>query len=188
MSKDSRKLPEINAASMADIAFLLLIFFLLVTTIDTDKGIIRKLPPIPEGPPPKVDINQRNVFIVLINSADKLLVEGEYMKVGDLKDATKKFILNPNNDPNLSDDPTKAVVSLKNDRGTTYDMYLTVQNELTAAYDEIRDEASRKMYGVGYDELDENDPADKRKIKKIKDMYPMKVSEAEPESVGENTE
>lgn len=178
-----REIPEINAASMADIAFLLLIFFLLVTTIASDKGIVRKLPPMPEGPPPKVDVNQRNVFIVLVNSQDKLLVEGDPMDVRDLKQRTKDFILNPMNSKDLAEDPTEAVVSLKADRGTSYDMYITVQNELTAAYNEIRDKEAERMYGVSFSALEE--AGDKKKVREIKDKFPMKVSEAEPENTGE---
>ncbi len=186
MPQDKRKLPEFNAASMADIAFLLLIFFLLVTTIKTDKGITRKLPPLPEGPPPKVDVNQRNVFIVLVNAQDKLLVEGEPAKISDLKRRAKRFILNPNNSKELSEDPTEAVISLKSDRGTSYDMYIQVQNELTATYNEIRNDVAQRRFDVSWQKLKQNDDRAKYKkmINKIKEDYPMKISEAEPENVG----
>lgn len=179
MAKKKKKgLPEINAASMADIAFLLLIFFLLVTTIDTDKGLQRKLPPIPEGPPPPVEINDRNVFIILVNAQDNLLVEGDPMEVSELREATKEFIMNPMGLSNLAEAPTEAVVSLKNDRGTSYDMYIQVQNELTAAYNELRNEAALERYGKRFDELTRDE------AEVIGDLIPMKVSEAEPEEIG----
>lgn len=160
---------------MADIAFLLLIFFLVTTTINTDRGIVRKLPPMPEGPPPDVQINDRNVFIVLVNAADQLLVEGEELSVDKLREKTKQFVLNPADRPDLAENPQEAVVSLKADRGTSYDMYIQVQNELTAAYNEIRDEKARQKFGVSFDQL----PKDKQD--KIQDEYPKKISEAEPE-------
>lgn len=183
-SNDKKKIPELNAAPMADIAFLLLIFFLVVTTFDTDKGIQRKLPPMPEGPPPKVDVNQRNVFIVLLNAADKLLVEGEPLQISQLKDKAKRFILNPNNNKDLSENPKEAVISLKNESGTSYDMYIQVQNELTEAYNEIRNQYSKRKYGISYYKLQENKESlegAKKKLKAIKEKYPMKISEAEPE-------
>lgn len=182
---DKKKIPELNAAPMADIAFLLLIFFLVVTTFDTDKGIQRKLPPMPEGPPPKVDVNQRNVFIVLLNAADKLLVEGDPLEVSELKRKAKRFILNPTNSDELAESPQEAVISLKNEPGTSYDMYIQVQNELTEAYNEIRNDYAKRKYGISYYKLKENkeDMAGaKKKLKTIKEKYPMKISEAEPEN------
>ncbi len=183
-NNDKKKIPELNAAPMADIAFLLLIFFLVVTTFDTDKGIQRKLPPMPEGPPPKVDVNQRNVFIVLLNAADKLLVEGEPMEIDQLKEEAKRFILNPNNSKELSESPQEAVISLKNESGTSYDMYIQVQNELTEAYNEIRNDYAQREFGISYYKLQENkrQQSAKKKLKDIKEKYPMKISEAEPES------
>jgi biopolymer transport protein ExbD len=178
MPSNKRSIPEINSGSMADIAFLLLIFFLVTTTINTDRGIVRKLPPMPQGPPPEVDINDRNVLTVLVNSQDRLLVEGEALSIDRLKEKTKRFVTNNGQSPNLSESPQDAVVSLKADRGTSYDMYIQVQNELSAAYSEIRDNAARRKYGIAYEQLP------KSKKKKIQDMYPKKISEAEPEDVG----
>lgn len=177
MSISRRNLGEFSAASMADIAFLLLIFFLMVTTIDTDKGIARKLPPWPDPTvePEAIKIPQRNVFDVRVNARDQLLVENEYLSIKQLKAATKRFILNNGKNPNLSDDPKVAVVSLKNDRGTSYNAYIQVQNELTAAYNEIRDKAAISKFGKNYKKLP------KILQKEIKSMYPMKISEAEPE-------
>lgn len=174
-----RGAPAINAGSMADIAFLLLVFFLVVTTMNVDKGIVTKLPPLPEkdmpDPPP---IKQKNIFIVLVNSQDQLLVEDEWFQVENLKEATKEFILNNGRDPNLSVNPKKAIVSLQNDRGTTYDMYIRVQNELRAAYNEIRDAEAMKKFGLPYAELT------KSQGKEIKEAYPMRISEAEPVDFG----
>ena len=183
-NSDKKNIPELNAAPMADIDFLLLIFFLVVNTFDSDKGIQRKLPPMPEGPPPKVDVNQRNVFIVLLNAADKLLVEGEPMEIDQVKKKTKRFILNPTNSKDLSESPQEAVISLKNESGTSYDMYIQVQNELTEAYNEIRNDYAQRKFGISYYKLQENkeEEAAKKKLKDIKDKYPMKISEAEPES------
>ncbi len=178
MARKGKKIPEINAASMADIAFLLLIFFLLVTTIDTDKGIIRKLPPMPKGPPPEVEVHDRNVLVVRVNAFDQLMVEGDIIPIEQLRERTKEFILNPNHSPDLAESPQKAIVSLKNDRGTSYDMYIQVQNELTAAYNEIRDEYAMQRYGKPYDALP------KRLQKEVRKLFPMKISEAEPEQTG----
>ena len=141
MSSNSRALPEINAGSMADIAFLLLIFFLVTTTMDQDTGIARKLPPIAEEEqetPP--EIKAKNIYVVLINSNNQLLVEGEWTEISQLKDGAKKFIDNNGVDPASSDNPQKAIISLQNDRGTEYMTYIRVQNELAAAYNELRNE------------------------------------------------
>lgn len=179
MGKSKRQSNEINASSMADIAFLLLIFFLVTTTIDVDKGILHKLPPWTEEEPPEAESNDRNTLVVLLNSLDQLLVDGEQMQVENLKETTKEFIENPANRPDLAEDPSKAIVSLQNDRGTSYDIYIQVQNELKAAYRELRDEYSMSKYGKMYDDLD------RELQKKIqKDVYPMKISEAEPKEIG----
>jgi biopolymer transport protein ExbD len=179
MRRKSRETPEINGSSTADIAFLLLIFFLMVTTIETNEGIPRKLPPLPEpGVENESNVHKRNVFEIRVNSSDQLLVEGEYADLSELKELTKEFILNYGRKPNLSDSPDKAVVSLKNDRGTTYKTYITIQNELAAAYREIRDAEARATFGDVMSALSEDQQ------KKVKDKFPMKVSEAEPEDIG----
>lgn len=197
-----RAVPEINASSMADIAFLLLVFFLVTTTMDTDFGLMRKLPPpLPldmEKPPP---IRDRNVFVVLANANDQLLVEGELMEVSQLKEAAKEFIANPYNKeelpekkittlPFFGDYPvSKQVISLQNDRGTSYDLYIQVQNELAAAYTELRDEVSMAQFGISYAALTEqaknNENANKM-LKAVKKVYPQRISEAEPKNVGGN--
>ncbi len=191
MARNKRAIPEINAGSMADIAFLLLIFFLVTTTMDADKGINRKLPPWDEtqldDPPP---IKERNIFTVLINSNDQLLVEDDYMDISQLREACKAFIINNGDgscdycqggmrNPNSSDNPDKAVVSLQNDRGTSYDMYIKVQNELVAAYEELRNEYSMQRFGKPYLELDDEDLIDE-----VKNAFAQKISEAEPLDLG----
>ena len=179
MARKSKDTPEINAASMADIAFLLLIFFLMVTTIESNEGLARRLPPMPEPDQEIIsDVNKRNVFEVRVNSSDQLLVEGDYATMDNLKDLTKGFILNFGKNPNLSDNPKEAVVSLKNDRGTTYKMYIAVQNEIAAAYTEIRNARAKDLFGKSFDELDNEQQEE------IREEFPMRVSEAEPEDIG----
>ncbi len=196
-----RSAPEVNAGSMADIAFLLLIFFLVTTTIETDSGINRKLPPIEDqqDPPP---LKEKNIFIVLINSNGDLLVEDKPMDLKNLKTAAVQFLDNGGGtgdeacnycqgagDPTSSDNPVKAVISLQNNRLTKYSDYIAVQNELVAAYNELRDREAKRIYQVSFQDMEaafksENYPGDKDKLKeriqKIKDMYPQKLSEAEP--------
>ncbi|MDD3859773.1 MAG: biopolymer transporter ExbD [Bacteroidales bacterium] len=190
-----REVGEINAGSMADIAFLLLIFFLVTTTMDVDTGIARQLPPIPEKKDiTDIEINKRNVFIVLINAQDRLLVNGKLMNIEDLKDKAIEFIKSDPNNPNLPEleevtieginKPVyvgKGVISLQNDRGTTYGRYIEVQNELVAAYNILRDEAAMEYFGKDkYDKLDEKQQEAVRKI------YPQRISEAEPKNIGGN--
>lgn len=175
-----RAAPEINAGSMADIAFLLLIFFLVTTTMDVDQGISRKLPPILEDnvdPPPPA--KERNVFVVLMNSNDDLLVEEEYTDIKDLRQKAKDFIDNFGQKANLSENPQKAIISIQNDRGTSYELFIAVQNELTAAYTELREEEAQREYGKSYAEL----TADEQK--EVDDKYPQKISEAEPVNLGQ---
>lgn len=188
-----RKIPEINASSMADISFLLLIFFLVTTSMSVDKGLSRRLPP-PLQPNQKVedmDINKRNIFVVKINSMNQLLVQGKELDIKQLRAKTKEFIDNKANDPEL---PVKVaeeieglglveytkdhVISVQNDVDTQYQAYLEVQNELVAAYNELRDEYARNRFGVSYAELDED------MQKAIQKVYPQKISEAEPKNYG----
>jgi biopolymer transport protein ExbD len=186
-----RDVQEVNAGSMADIAFLLLIFFLVTTTMDTDSGLSRMLPPpVPpsnETPPP---IKDRNVFEVLINAQNRLLVENEPMELSELRDAAKEFIENPGNDKSLPEKTekeveyfgvypvTKGVISLQNDNGTQYQMYLSVQNELAAAYNELRDGLAQRKFGKKFSELEDD------KQDAIRDIYPQRISEAEPKNIG----
>jgi biopolymer transport protein ExbD len=194
MSKRKDKLPEVQAAPMADIAFLLLIFFLVVATFDTDTGIMRKLPPMPRGDVKESDatkVKERNVFIVLVNKDDELLVENEYADLRDLRRKAKEFIANPFNRADL---PAKKmievpyfglypvtvnhVISLRNDRGTSYNMYIAVQNELAAAYTELRDELALQQWGQKYSNLEED------KQEAINKIYKNSISEAEPKNIG----
>ena len=162
-----RAAPEVNAGSMADIAFLLLIFFLVTTTIETDTGINRKLPPMEESKD-DVIIKQKNIFTVLLNGKDQLLVEDELMDLKDLRKAAVEFLDNGGipkgqegycdychgkRSPASSDNPDKAVISLKNERETSYKMYVSVQNELVAAYNELRDKRAQSLYGKTFTEM-----------------------------------
>ena len=180
MASTRRGLPEINAGSMADIAFLLLIFFLVTTTMDVDTGIARKLPPMPEDEQIEDDsqIHAKNIYVVLINANNQLLVEGELMDISQLKDGAKDFIDNNGRDPNSSENPEKAIISLQNDRGTEYMTYIRVQNELAAAYNELRNKAALNKFGERYTDLN------KAQMKEIRKMYPQKISEAEPKNIG----
>ena len=179
MARNRRGLPEINAGSMADIAFLLLIFFLVTTTMDQDTGIARKLPPMPEEEQEKPpEIKAKNIYVVLINSKNELLVEGEWTEISQLKEGAKAFINNNGVDPTSSDSPEKAIISLQNDRGTEYVTYIRVQNELAAAYNELRNDAALSKFGEQFNNLN------KTQQKEIKKMYPQKISEAEPKNIG----
>lgn len=179
-STRDRMTNEINAGSMADIAFLLLIFFLVTTTIVEDKGITVKLPPWSDEEPDITKLKKRNVFSVLVNSQDQLLVRGELARVEELRERAKTFINNPLNMEDMSEDPTKAIISLKNDRGTSYEAYLMVYNELKAAYSELWDELSRQRYGIPYSE---DMPFAYKKT--IREEIPFVLSEAEPTAFGE---
>ncbi|MFQ3332514.1 MAG: biopolymer transport protein ExbD [Thalassomonas sp.] len=180
MASSRRGLPEINAGSMADIAFLLLIFFLVTTTMDVDTGIARKLPPMPEEELQEDDsqIHAKNIYVVLINANNQLLVEGELMDISQLRDGAKDFIDNNGTNPNSSENPEKAIISLQNDRGTEYMTYIRVQNELAAAYNELRNKAALNKFGERYADLN------KTQKKEIRKMYPQKISEAEPKNIG----
>jgi biopolymer transport protein ExbD len=187
-----RASPEINAGSMADIAFLLLIFFLVTTTMDVDTGITRRLPP-PVEKPEDVEIKKRNVLNVLVNKNDMLLVDGRPGDISSLRDIAKKF-MTPVVPDNIDHPETelinvkllgdiytsKGVISLKNDRGTSYDMYIKVQNELARAFNELKEEMSLNRFGTKMANLSEE------QSKAINEAIPVRISEAEPESIGEN--
>lgn len=176
---------EVNTSSMADIAFLLLIFFLVTTTIASDKGLTILLPPPPEDTPPDViDKNERNIFKVLINSQDKLLVEDAPLTdVSELREMVKTFVSNNGRDPESSDSPTDAVVSLKTDRGTGYEIYINVLDELQGAYYELRAEKVG-LTAEQYRALDQKDPGDKELYDRGKEGLPMQISIAEPSKIG----
>ncbi|MEZ5196914.1 MAG: biopolymer transporter ExbD [Bacteroidales bacterium] len=193
----ARPVNEINAGSMADIAFLLLIFFLVTTTMDVDTGITRKLPPPPPEDQKDIKVKERNTFKVLVNKNDRLLLNGKPGDISMLKIKAKEFLSNGNfNNPASPDDMpekkmveiplfggevwiTKGIISLKNDRGTSYDMYIQVQNELAAAIRELRDDLSQDYFGMRFDQL-----TDPEKIKAVQKAVPVAISEAEPEDIG----
>ena len=187
----AKKTPAINSSSTADIAFLLLCYFLMTTTMGSQTGLSRRLPPMPDEKT-KVDdqkVNRRNIIIVKINSADRLLAGSEPIDVSQLKDKIREFLTNPMNDPNLPEKEeidiegfgkypvSKGVISLQNDRGTSYHAYIAVQNELVKAINELRDEFARKNYGKSFIQL----PEDKQDI--VKKAIPQNISEAEPKDV-----
>ncbi len=189
---------EIAAGPMADIAFLLLIFFLVATTMDIDSGLSRLLPPMPEEDQQDDDtqIKERNVFVVLINKDDQLFVEKEVIPISELKALTKDFFLNPQDKINMSEKRpmtvdyfgdvmvTKGVISLQNDIGTSYGKYLEVQNELAAAVNEMRDALALQQFGRKYSDLDPLNETDESMIDAIKKVIPMAISEAEPKQIG----
>ncbi|HPE82254.1 MAG: biopolymer transporter ExbD [Aequorivita sp.] len=206
-----RATPEVNAGSMADIAFLLLIFFLVTTTIEKDKGIARQLPPKEPPTDEQVKIKEKNLFIVNVNRSDQLLVEEKLMELKDLRQAAIDFLDNGGapsgtaeycdyckgkRNPESSDNPDKAVISVQNDRLTSYKMYIAVQNELVAAYNFLRDRESERLYGWKFTEktkdLDEGKikgeaakDALQEKLETIQKLFPQKLSEAEPKKSGQ---
>ena len=171
MAKKKRSVPGINSSSTADIAFMLLIFFLITTSMDTDRGLARRL--------------------VRLNKDDQLMVGGEWSDIRQLRQKAKEFIANPNNDENLPEKHAKHlpffgdvmitekhVISVQNDVGTSYDAYIQVQNELVAAYNELRNELAQSQFGKTFAECSEDEQ------KAITDYYPQKISEAEPKKYG----
>lgn len=193
---------------MADIAFLLLIFFLVATTMDVDTGISRLLPPMPDKEQEtQTDVKERNVLVVLINKDDQLMVEGEVSDLPHLKEKTIEFFSNPNNDPDLPEKKleeidfppgaspqfpdgkadlyvSQGVVSLQNDRSTTYGKYLKVQDVLVAAVTDLRNDFAVKYFGRKYDDMDAKNPVDDQIMEGIRKVYKMNISEAEPKNIG----
>lgn len=204
-----RENPEINAGSMADIAFLLLIFFLVTTTMDVDSGIPKKLAERTDAIPPIV--KEKNIFQISINRNNQLFVENEGMELKDLKDAAIKFIDNGGGvgnpmpgkdagaacnyckgakDPSSSDHPNKAIIAVESDRGTEFGTYVAVQNELLKAYAELRNKLCQDKYGISFTELDKafkagarKDKALRKKVEDIKSSYPQIISDSEPTNV-----
>ena len=200
-----RAAPEVNAGSMADIAFLLLIFFLVTTTIETDSGLNRKLPPMEDQVDPPI-IREKNIFTVVVNKNNQLLVEEKLTDIADLRQLAIEFLDNGGGvgeescdycqgprDETSSDNPDKAIISLKNDRETSYKVYIAVQNELGAAYNDLRNREFLRLYpseGLNFVDAQKkyDDPRTsaedvenlKPKLDVVKKMYPQKLSEAEP--------
>lgn len=186
-----KKTPAINSSSTADIAFLLLCYFLMTTTMGSQTGLSRRLPPMPteEQQQENQKVNRRNIITVKINSQDRIFAGGEPIDISMLKDKIHEFLTNPRNDENLPErvmtdiegfgqyPVSKGVISLQNDRGTSYRQYIAVQNELVKAVNEIRDEFSLNNYGKKFIQLDE----EKQEI--VKKAIPQQISEAEPKDV-----
>ena len=204
----ARETPEVNGGSLADIAFLLLIFFLVTTTMDIDTGITRLLPPEPEDEQEtEVKVNKRNVLVVLLNKSDRLMVGGEEMDRLALKAKTIEFFTNPTNDVTLPEKEdveiqfppgsspllppdgvwrgkvSKGVISLQNDRSTTYGKYLQVQNELVAAVNELRDDFCNLYFEKDYGELNTANPNEEEIYDGIRKIYKMNISESDPKNI-----
>lgn len=195
MATDKRKIQEINAGSMADIAFLLLIFFLVATTMNVDTGLVRVLPPMPDPNVKQEDIKvkERNLFPVLVAGNGTIMAKGEQIDIRRLKDKAKDFVLNPLDDENLPEKEVKelelpdgsmwaypisqGVISLQTTRDTNYQVYIMVQNELTRAFNEIRDEVAMRKFGAKFADLTE----DQRNV--VTKAVPLKISEAEPRTI-----
>jgi biopolymer transport protein ExbD len=183
----AKKLPEVNTSSTADMAFLLLTFFLMTTTMTTDLGIVRQLPPMPPENQPPMDINKRNTLQVYVSPSNEVMVGGERIDISQISAKVKEFILNPNGLENLSEfelkeienfgqyPVSKGVVSLQNDRRTSYTTYIKVQNELTRAFSELRDDVARKRFGRTFADL--KDSPDQQKA--VRTAVPNAISEAE---------
>jgi len=192
MGKNGRKVPGLNASSTADISFILLIFFLITTSMDTDMGLTRRLPEWdPNAQEEEVKIRERNIMTVLVNSNNEILCRGDVIDVSELKDLAKEFIANPQDLANLPAKEeydikgfgtvvttVKHVISLQTDRDTDYDIYFKVQNELSKAYNELRDEWCFQTFHKHWIDCSEDQQT------YAKGMYPSKISEAEPKSYG----
>ncbi len=182
----AKKTPDITTSSMADVSFILLFFFLMVSSMDSDFGLLRQLPPLEEEQTEDNEINERNAFVVLISANNDLLIENEYSDISQLKAKTIEFFENPTNNPNLSEKKeaqlpffgnvmvSKGVVSLQNDRSTSYGIYLRVQNELTAAINEMREKSAKQRFGKSFGDLTEEERD------AVSKLHPMAISEAEP--------
>ncbi len=194
MARKKRGVPGINSSSTADIAFMLLIFFLITTSMDTDRGLARRLPPPPENDQREksdIIVKERNVLQVRVNKNDELMVGGEFLDIKQLRAKAKEFIANPNNDENLPEKHAKNlpffgnvmitekhVISVQNDVGTSYDAYIQIQNELVAAYNELRNELAQSQFGKALADCSEEEK------QAVIDYYPQKISEAEPKKYG----
>lgn len=193
MAKKKKKTPGINGSSTADISFIMLLFFLLTTSMGSDKGISRQLPPaVPaDQQDVSIDVNKRNMLRIMVNNAGQILANGELLSIELLKNKVKEFVLNENDVANLPERTVesfpligqqmvtkKHVISLTNNVDTRYEDYIAVQNILTAAYSELRDEKARKEFGKPFADLN----AQQQGV--LIDLYPQKISEAEPKEYG----
>ena len=178
MKKRRRPSNAVNAGSMADIAFLLLIFFLVTTTIEIDKGISVKLPPIVDAPP--MTPPGKNVLSIKLNAENDLLVEGERVELVDLKGRAIEFISNPAQLNSLPTRPKNAIISLQHDRSTRYTYYIAAYNELKAAYNHLWEEQAQLLYNMPFKQLDIN------QVKQVRKIVPFVISEAEPVDFGKS--
>lgn len=193
MARKKRKIPGLTTTSSADIAFMILLFFLLTTSMSTDMGLARRLPPpIPKDQKDtEVDIKKRNLMVVLINTNNQILCNGQFVEVNQLKDLVKEFIDNPFNDEHKPEKyevdvpyfgkrmvTKNHIISLQNDRGTEYQAYIDVQNELAKAYNELRNDVSKEKFGKLFSDLDEEQQ------KAVQVIYKQNISEAEPKNYG----
>lgn len=195
MGRKKRDIPGINASSTADMAFILLIFFLVTTSMDTDRGLARRLPPPPDPSVKQQDnlkVKERNVLQVRINKDNALMVGSEYLDIKQLRAKAKEFIANPSNDENMPEKhlvnipllggdcmvTKNHVISVTNDVGTSYQAYIDVQNELVGAYNELRNDLAKSKFGKEYVACNEDEQ------KAIREFYPQKISEAEPKKYG----
>jgi|SRR5690625_144947 len=176
LKKRQREDAEIPGSSLADIAFLLLIFFLVVTTIDVDTGIGLVLPPIPDDvePPP---IRERNMLRILVNAQGMVLLNDEPVSIAEVQQRVEEFVENPANNPDLSESPDDAIVSIKTDRQTPYNVYIDMLDEVMGAYENLRNQASMNQYGVPYNSLEENSVQQET----IRELFPKRISIAEPD-------
>ena len=191
-----RKTPGINGSSSADIAFMLLIFFLITTSMDTDKGLKRRLPPMApkQQKQQEIEINDRNIMRLLVNRADEIVISRKDasgidqlipVKLEQLKDYAVEFIMNPDKKPVLPELERREIeglgertvvttgyaISIKNEVETSYQQYVNVQNELIKAYNEVWDTFARQAFGKPFEALT---PSQK---KSVTDAYPMHISE-----------
>lgn len=196
MSGKKRKVPGINGSSSADIAFMLLLFFLLTTSMDTDQGLPRRLPRPPENKDQMEEekINKRNTLLVMVSSDNRIMCAGEEVSLAQLREKTMEFVENPNNAENLPEKElvdlpvfgpqmitSNHIISLQCDRGTKYQTYIDVQNELAAAYNDLRDVISKKQFGKPFRALE-----DEEQREAVMKYYPQKISEAEPKKYGDS--
>ncbi len=195
MAKKKKKMPGLNTSSTADISFMLLIFFLVTTSMDTDSGLSRRLPQPPDKDQEdaQIDVKERNVLNVKVNAVGNLMCNGEFIDIKELRGRAKDFISNPNDLSSLPEKHAieidllgqcyvtdKHVISVQTDRGTPYAVYFQIQNELVAAYNELRNELSKAKFGRPYEAL-----SDEQKVA-VRAYYPQKISEAEPRTYGGN--
>ena len=196
---NKRKVPEVNSSSQADIAFSLLIFFLVATTMNTDTGLARMLPPMPPENQQQEDIKvkERNLFLVLISGNGAIMAgtpaDQQIIDLRQLTEKAKEFILNPYNEESLPEKKdesidmpdgskwtypvSQGVISLQTTRDTGYQAYIQVQNELTRAFNEIRDAVAETKFGAKFADL----PEEQRAI--VTKAVPLKISEAEPRNI-----